>query len=178
MNGHVKPLFFAALILFWALSAANAQEPQNLWVSSKNADLKAGPSVSSETISELSRGTALAVESIESRWYQVTTESGQTGWIYRGKVSETQPEITETSEDQGPGLGDLLGGLTGSSVEAQSADSARSIRGLSPEAKAYADKTGTPHQSRIALDRVLSMSVTESEIESFLEKGRIGEYAE
>ncbi|MGM0452334.1 MAG: SH3 domain-containing protein [Thermodesulfobacteriota bacterium] len=169
--------FFTAILLVMALSIAHAG--QSLWVTSDSADLKAERSVSSETIAVLERGAELTEQSYESRWYRVTTENGKTGWVYRGRVSGTQPEgVDEAQKDDGGGIGGLLGGLSGSSVEADSADSARSIRGLSPEARAYADKTGTPEQSRKALDRVLSMSVEGKEIERFLKNGQIGQYAE
>jgi len=170
------------LILYTALAALAAAglclAAESLWVTSERADLKAERSISSETIAELERGAELTVEAYESRWYQVSTTDQLTGWVYRGKVSEEKPEMAGTQADEGGGLGDLLSGLSGSSVESDAADSARSIRGLSPEAKAYADKTGTPEQSRQALDQVLSISITEDGIQAFLKKGQVGEYAE
>jgi len=177
MKIQIQRIIFLA-VFFWAVVAiAVAQE--TLWVTSAEADLKAERSVSSDTVAELQRGTQLSVEAYESRWYRVSTEDGKTGWVYRGRVSETRPEISEgEKKDEGGGIGGLLGGLGGSSVETDAADSARSIRGLSPEAKAYAEKTGTPKQSRDALDQVLSLSISENAIESFLEKGHVGKYAE
>lgn len=177
MKNPFQLILYAAVFLFTAASIALAG--QILWVTSESADLKAERSISSETIAELDRGAELAVKALESRWYQVTTEDGKTGWVYRGKVSETEPEAADQAKkEEGGGIGGLLGGLGGSSVETETADSARSIRGLSPEAEAYAEKTGTPKQSREALDRVLSTSISENEIESFLKSGKIGEYAE
>jgi hypothetical protein len=177
MKTRIQLILCALGLCLTAAFSAAAQD--TLWVSSESADLKAERSISSETIVELKRGARLSVKAYESRWYQVTTEAGQTGWVYRGKVSDTQPDISEgeKQEDDG-GIGGLLGGLGGSSVETEAADSARSIRGLSPEAEAYAEKTGTPKQSREALDQVLSMSISESAIESFLKTGDVGEYAE
>ncbi len=170
-------MLYAAVLCLAMVSIAAAG--QTLWVTSESADLKAERSISSNTVTELDRGAELSVLSYESRWYQVKTKNGKTGWVYRGKVSETQPEVSGSEEkDEGGGIGGLLGGLGGSSVETDAADSARSIRGLSPEARAYAEKTGTPKQSREALDNVLSLSISENEIESFLKNGHIGEYAE
>jgi hypothetical protein len=152
---------------------------ESLWVTSEYADLKAQRSISAETLAELERGAQLTLESYESRWYRVTTTDGLTGWVYRGKVSEAPPEPADS--DRNPdeeGIGDLLGGLSGTSVKADAADSARSIRGLSPEAEAYAEKTGTPEQSRKALDRLLSMEISEAEVNAFLRAGTVGEFAE
>lgn len=165
-------LFFC---LFFILSISFAAT--TLYVTSENAELKSESSNSSATIIELKRGSELTLVSKEGRWYQVATEENTTGWIYRGKVSEEEPEIEETDVD-GSGLGGLLGGLSGSDINADAADSSRSIRGLSPEAKEYAQSTGTPQQSQDALDSVISRKVKEQEIDQFLKQGGIGEYAE
>ena len=177
MKKLFQPLLYITVFLFSAVTITLAN--QTLWVTSENADLKSERSISSDTIAVLDRGSELIVQAFESRWYQVKTTDGKTGWVYRGKVSETKPEAseTETKEDSG-GIGGLLGGLGGSSVGTDAADSARSIRGLSPEAEAYAKTTGTPKQSQQALDQVLSMSISNRDIETFLKNGKIGEYAE
>lgn len=179
MKTRIQLILYLVVLCLAAAGGAAAAAEDTLWVSSESADLKAERSISSDTIATLHRGTELSVKAYESRWFQVTTDNGRTGWVYRGKVSDTKPEVPESEEkDGGGGIGGLLGGLGGSSVETEAADSARSIRGLSPEAEAYAEKTGTPKQNREALDHVLSMSISESELESFLEKGHVGEYAE
>jgi len=164
-----------SLLLFFLLTVCVAAT--TLYVTSENAELKSDSSSSSATIVELNRGAELTLVTKSGRWYQVTTESNTTGWIYRGKVSEDEPEIEETDEDEGS-LGGLLGGLSGSDINADAADSSRSIRGLSPEAKEYAQSTGTPQQSQDALDSVISRKVKEQEIDQFLKQGKIGEYAE
>ena len=164
-----------SLLLFFLLTVCVAAT--TLYVTSENAELKSDSSSSSATIVELNRGAELTLVAKSGRWYQVTTESNTTGWIYRGKVSEDEPEIEETDEDEGS-LGGLLGGLSGSDINADAADSSRSIRGLSPEAKEYAQSTGTPQQSQDALDSVISRKVKEQEIDQFLKQGKIGEYAE
>jgi len=179
MKARIQLMFFVAVFCLAAAGAAFAEGGETLWVTSGSADLKAERSISSDTIAELERGAVLSVQAYESRWYQVTTENGRTGWVYRGKVSETKPEIADSEKkEEGGDLGGLLSGLGDSSVETEAADSSRSIRGLSPEAEAYAEKTGTPKQSREALEQVLSMSISARELASFLENGHVGEYAE
>ena len=165
-------LFFVVFFIFSISFAATT-----LYVTSENAKLKSESSNSSATVVELKRGSELTLVSKKGRWYQVFTEENTTGWIYRGKVSEEEPEIEETDDDEG-GLGGLLGGLSGSDINADAADSSRSIRGLSPEAKEYAQSTGTPKQSQDALDSVISRKVAKQEIDQFLKQGKIGEYAE
>lgn len=172
---------FHVFLTFLFITAATAPFPAfaatTLYVTSDRAELKAESSSSAETIAELKRGTELTLETTEGRWHRVTTENNRTGWIYRGKVSEDKPEI-EDIEGGGEGLGGLLSGLSGSDISADAADSSRSIRGLSPEAKEYAESTGTPQQSQDALDYVLSLTIADPEIDQFLKQGNVGEYAE
>jgi uncharacterized protein YgiM (DUF1202 family) len=148
-----------------------------LYVTSENAELKSESSSSSATIVELMRGSKLTLLAQEGRWYKVTALADQVGWIYRGKVSEEEPEIEESDDNDG-GLGGLLGGLSGSDINADAADSSRSIRGLSPEAKEYADAAGSTQQSQDALDSVIEQKVDDQEIDQFLKQGKVGEYAE
>ena len=164
-------LFFSFFILSVGFAATT------LYVTSDGAELKSESSSSSSTVAALKRGSALTLLSEEGRWYNVTTENNQTGWIYRGKVSEEEPEIENIEADEG-GLGGLLGGLSGSDINADAADSSRSIRGLSPEAKEYANATGTPQQSQDALDSVIARKVSDKDIDQFLKAGKVGEYAE
>ena len=171
---RLSPFFIIFAVIF-CISISFAAT--TLYVTSDGAELKSESSSSSSTVTELKRGSALALVKQEGRWYNVTTENNQTGWIYRGKVSEEEPEI-ENIEDDEVGLGGLLGGLSGSDINADAADSSRSIRGLSPEAKEYANATGTPQQSQDALDSVISRKVSESDIDHFLKEGKVGEYAE
>jgi uncharacterized protein YgiM (DUF1202 family) len=171
-------IFLSTLIftLFLILSICIAA--QTLYVTSEDATLKADSSSSSATIMELKRGTELTVVAKDGRWYSVATPTGKKGWIYRGKVSEEPPEMEGMEEDEDEGVGGLLGGLSGSDINADAADSSRSIRGLSPEAKEYADATGSPKEIRNALDAVIARPTTDNEIDRFLQEGKIGEYAE
>ena len=166
-------LIFSVIITFSICVAA-----QTLYVTSKDATLKADSSSASATIVELKRGTELTVVAKDGRWYSVKTPTGEKGWIYRGKVSEEPPEIEDMEDEEGEGVGGLLGGLSGSDINADAADSSRSIRGLSPEAKEYAKATGSPREIQNALDSVIERSITDKEIDRFLKEGKIGEYAE
>lgn len=170
--------FFPILILILLLNPFSLAADNMVWVSSTNATLKADQSASSETITDLSVGAELTVITIDKKWYKVKTQSGKQGWIYRGKISDTKPETLASEEKSNGGVGGLLGNLTGSGISAKSADSSRSIRGLSPEAAEYAKQTGKPQQFRDALDSVLELKTEDKEIEAFLKDGKIGEYAE
>lgn len=168
----VRLIMTFVLLSLAVLAFADAEK---VWVTSEDATLQSERSTSSETVATLKRGTELSVSAFENRWYKVIAPDGKTGWIFRGKVSAEPP--TDIDSDSGSGVGGLLGGLTGSSIEADAADSSRSIRGLSPEAQEYANQTGTPAESRAALDMVLSLTMDKSDIDLFLKEGKIGEYA-
>ncbi|MBU0993343.1 MAG: SH3 domain-containing protein [Proteobacteria bacterium] len=170
--------FFPILIVTLMLQNICLSADNVVWVSSTNASLKADQSASSQTIADLSVGDELAVISIDKKWYKVKTKSGKEGFIYRGKISDTKPETMASQGKSGGGAGGLLGDLTGSGITANSADSSRSIRGLSPEAQEYAQQTGKPQEFRDALDSVLELKTDDKEIEQFLVDGKIGEYAE
>jgi len=138
-----------------------------LWVASTGAKLKGAAKASAATVGEVPVGAELTVVESDGKWYHVTTAGGLDGWIYSGKVSQSPP-------DQGDGG---LGSLPGTQIEAQAADTSRSVRGLSPETSEYAKNAGTPKANQDALDKLLALRVSGAEVERLLEQGRIGEYA-
>ncbi len=112
----------------------------------------------------------------KKRWYQVATPDELNGWIYRGKISKEPPDAeVDAGEDDSS---ELLGAITGSDIESNEVDTARSVRGLSPEAKAYAKNAGTPKECQNALDQTLAYKTTDAEIQKLLGEEKIGEYAE
>jgi hypothetical protein len=149
-----------------------AHAETTLWVSSEDAKLKAESTATSDTLKTLPLGTQVSVLKSSDRWYYIRTASGEEGWMYRGRLSDTAPE-KETS-DQGENLFAALGG---SGIQAEEADTSRSIRGLSKETETYANSQNTPAKYRKALDQVLAMKITEKDLQEFLKSGRIGEYA-
>ncbi len=156
------------------LFSSTAMAGNALWVTADNATLKASRSASASTVATLPVGMQLTQLDYQSRWYQVRAASGQTGWIYRGKVSSQPPAGQAASTD---GVGNLLAGLSGSSIQADAADTSRSIRGLSPAAQAYARQNGSAAVYQQALDQVLKRHVDNPQIDQFLKSGQIGEYA-
>jgi uncharacterized protein YgiM (DUF1202 family) len=165
-----KHLIWVGGLILMVTGAVMAAEM--LWVVSEGTKLKMEPSASSETIDALPVGSEVSMDSSQGSWYKVTTKSNKTGWVYRGKVSSTQPAGKEDRAGGG-----LLGTLPESSIQASAADTSRSIRGLSPAAKEYAASAKTPEAYQKALDRVLALKVTDREIEEFLSEGKIGEYS-
>jgi uncharacterized protein YgiM (DUF1202 family) len=164
-------LTVAALLLVFAISTAVAEDKR--WVSSDGTTLKRDASVSAEDLGALPIGTELMVLEAGGRWVRVKLADGREGWVYAGRIADTPPSAEVTGE------AGLFGGvLQGSQIQSAKSDSARSIRGLSPETAQYARQRGTPEIYRRELDRVLARKVSARELKAFLREGRIGEYAE
>ena len=159
-----------ALLLF----AATAMAAEKRWVSSEGTALKAEASATSENVADVLVGTEVSVVESGGRWLKVKTAAGKEGWVYAGRVSETPP-AAEVAGDGGGIFGDSM---QKSQINTAKADSARSIRGLSPEAAKYAKDRGTPEMYKKALDVVLARKVSAKELKAFLKEGKIGEYAQ
>lgn len=161
-----------ALFSSMVIVESAAADTEKVWVRSSDASLKSDRKASSDTVAVLPFGSKLDVLAYENKWYKVATKDGEEGWIYRGKVSKEPVESSESGEEG------LLGDLAASSISADAADSSRSMRGLSPEAKAYAETTGTSEKFQEALDQTLSRKINPGEISEFLKNGQIGEFAQ
>ena len=156
------------------LVAATAMAEEKRWVSSEGTALKAEASATSENVIDLIVGTEVTVVESGGRWLKVKTTAGKEGWLYAGRVSETPP-ATEVTGGDGGIFGDSM---QKSQINTAKADSARSIRGLSPETDKYAKDRGTPEVYKKSLDIVLARKVSAKELKAFLKEGKIGEYAQ
>lgn len=159
-----------ALLMF----AATAMAEEKRWVSSEGTTLKAEASAASENIADVVVGTEVTVVESGGRWLKVKTAAGKAGWVYAGRVSDTPPAAEVAGGDDGI-FGDSM---KGSQIKTAKADSARSIRGLSPGAAQYAKDKGTPEMYKKSLDVILARKVTARELKAFLKEGKIGEYAQ
>ena len=160
-------------LLLLALNALPALSAEKRWVVSEGTALKAEQSVSAASVTELPVGAELTLVEGAGRWLKVQTSDGKEGWVYAGRVSDTAP-VAEVGGGEG-----LFGdSLQKSQITTAKADSARSIRGLSPEVAQYAKQRGTPENLKKELDRILSRKVSDKDIKAFLKEGKIGEYAQ
>jgi hypothetical protein len=162
-----------ALLLVLVLICSPAFGAEKRWVSSQGTQLKAEASVSSESVADLAVGAELVVVEASGRWMKVRSAEGKEGYVYAGKVSEEPPAAEVTGD------GGLFGAtMDKSQINTAKADSARSIRGLSPEITQYARQRGTGEAFRKELDKILSRKVSDNELKAFLREGKIGEYAQ
>lgn len=158
--------------LFLVFIAASALAEERRWVTSDGTTLKQDASISAPDLATLPVGTELLLLESGSRWLKVRSVDGKKGWVYAGRVADSPPAAEVTSD--GGLFGDVL---QGSQIRTAKADSARSIRGLSPETAQYAKQRGTPEIYKKELDRVLAQKVSTKELRAFLKDGRIGEFA-
>jgi uncharacterized protein YgiM (DUF1202 family) len=163
--------FLVALMAALVFSAVPVLAGGTMWVTSEKARLKSKPKASSTTLATVSVGAKVSVLESKKRWYKVRTSSGEKGWMYRGKLSDTPPaKETEDSDN-------LFSSMQASSISADEAQTSRSIRGLSKETERYAQQRRTPEVYKKALDQVLAIRITDKEVDVFLKTGKIGEYA-
>lgn len=162
------------IVLPLLLVAVAAMAEERRWVSSDGTALKAEASATSATVIDLLVGAEVTIVETGGRWLKVQTASGKSGWVYAGRVSEVPPTAEVASGDGG-----LFGdSMKNSQINTAKADSARSIRGLSPGAAQYAKSRGTPEMYKKSLDGILARKVNAKELKAFLKDGRIGEYAQ
>lgn len=173
IRGAGKNLFWLPAIFYvfyFASGPGVANAGEKRWITQNGAKLKAGKTASSDTIATLPGGIEVEIISSEKRWYQVSAKSGQSGWVYRGKLLSEPPGDMETETD-------LIGDLADSGISLDAADTSRSIRGKSKSRQfalnKEAEKTYTD-----ALETVLSYYIGDSEVDEFLKAGKIGEYSE
>lgn len=167
----VRSWIVAAAVLF-AAQLACADDGKR-WVVSDRTALKEKGAVTAPDLTPLPVGTELTLLEDGGRWLRVRTPDGREGWVFAGRVSDTKP-VSEVGPDGG-----LLEGLTQkSTIQTARADSARSIRGLSPETAQYAKNRGTPQLYRKELDRILARTVQPKRLDAFLREAKLGEYAE
>ncbi len=146
---------------------------ESRWVASEGTTLKAEAAATSDNLADLPVGTEVSVLEDAGRWLKVKTTAGKEGWLYTGRVADAPPAAEVTGGDGG-----IFGGsMQQSQINTAKADSARSIRGLSPEVAQYAKQRGTPEGLRKALDGIVARKVSPKEVRAFLQEGKIGEYA-
>jgi uncharacterized protein YgiM (DUF1202 family) len=160
------------VLLLLLIPAALVWASEVRWVNSDETALKAENKVTSATVVTLPIGAEVSVLENAGRWMKVRAADGAAGWVYAGRLAEVKPVEEVAGQD-----GLLFGSMQESNIQTAKADSARSIRGLSPETEAYAQERGTPLEYRQALDQILDYRVSREELTAFLQKGQIGEYA-
>lgn len=157
-------LFFlvAALLLNCLPQAVRVcfAAPDAVYAYKEGASIRKEKSPAGKVVFAPEKGQKLMVKGFSSPWYEVETETGETGWIHMIQVSFTPPQDSGDEE-----IGDLLEGLEDSGITLAAAESARSIRGKnqkglkSPQEKDVYEKE---------VQNIITFYVTEEEALAFL----------
>lgn len=146
---------------------------ESRWVVGAGTALKSEAAATSADIVLLEVGAQVTVLENAGRWLKVQTATKKTGWVFTGRLAATPPVAEVAGSD------DIFAETAQQSqIDIAKADSARSIRGLSPDAENYAKERDTPQEYRIALDRILARQVSKSEVITFIRAGKLGEFAQ
>ena len=173
--GSISLLLLGCMATAGELSAATAapSSTKNRWVVGSGTTLKSEAKATSADIVPLEVGAKVLVLENAGRWLKVQTAAKKTGWVFAGRLSSTPP-VTEVAASEGL----FAATAQQSQIEIAKADSARSVRGLSPETESYAKERGTPQEYRKALDQILARQVSKEEVTAFMRAGKLGEYAQ
>jgi uncharacterized protein YgiM (DUF1202 family) len=157
-------MFVSAMVLLPDLATA-----ETWYVKKSSTKLQAEASARSKVISKLQKGTAVEVEKKAGKFFRVSA-GGESGWIFRFKLSKKAPST-------GQGGGDALSALGGNQrMAARESASGSSIRGLSPVSEQHARKKGASSESIQAVKDMENFKIRPEELDRFLEKGKLGEY--
>jgi uncharacterized protein YgiM (DUF1202 family) len=156
-----------------ALSAlmliATAAYADTVYVQAKSAKLRDGKTSLDREVATVRFGDALEVLKTDGSWLQVRTANGARGWIFVNKTTTTKPD---KQDDELAALGRSVRGK-----EASQTTASAGARGLDKVSEAYANRSGIPKAYRDAVDRMTAYQVGDQEVEDFLKKGALGEYA-
>lgn len=159
------------LFIFILLGFAGEIAAQTLYVKKSGTKLQASDSAKSKVIAKLSQGTPVRVIKKDGKFYQVSAE-GQTGWIFKFKLTAKAPE--KSDGDVG-----ILGALGGrQKIAANEASSGSSIRGLSPISERHAKNKGISEKDIQAVKQMEAFRVDPKAMEKFLQEGKLGEYGQ
>jgi uncharacterized protein YgiM (DUF1202 family) len=142
---------------------------ETVFVQAKTAQLRAGKTSLDPVVANVKYGEALEVRKTEGKWMEVETGSGITGWIFSNKTTTVKPS---GSEDELSKLGRSFRGK-----EASDATASAGARGLDKVSEEYAKRSGISKRDRDTVDRMTAYKITDQEVEEFLKKGELGEYA-
>jgi uncharacterized protein YgiM (DUF1202 family) len=144
--------------------AVRSSGVSTVYVNADTVQLRDDKGISATVVANAQRGAALDVLRQDARWYYVATSQGTQGWVYRFKVSD-QPPVS------GSDLFAALGQASGN-IAIHEASSASGVRGVNPLAARQHDR----QRSVKALQVMEQFQVSPEALESFLRRGRLGEY--
>jgi hypothetical protein len=158
MNKHGMLALACAGVL--ALSAAGVAVAETIWVSAGQVDVRDGKTALNERVDTVKKGDQLEVLAREGRFVKVKTPSGKEGYVFVNATSNQRVGGEAFAALRGP-------------VDAGEAQSGGAIKGLNPEANAYAAEKGI---DRKGFDDLIDMrkNLKPAELQAFMDEGKVG----
>ena len=153
---HFAFLIFALFLLFVFLIAA-----ETFIVKIQSTNLRKEPKFYAQTVAVLKAGESLEKVNIQDGWIQVRTKGGLLGWVHSSAV--------ETRKFS------LLAMDKGLKTQASASEVALASKGFNKQVE---ESYRAKHKeiSFVGVDRMLQIKVSTSQVESFLRKGKLGEF--
>src|SRR5262249_36435517 len=119
---------------------------------------------------DLRFGDQVEVLRKDGSWVEVKTAGGQQGWIFSNKLTSTKPAAGDSE------LASLGKGYR--QKEASNVTASAGSRGLDKASEGYAKQANITKDVQDSVDRMAAYRISDQEVEDFLQKGRLGEYAQ
>ena len=156
--------------LLTAITMTGAAFGETLYIAAKSAQLRSGKTSMDPVVATLKLGEPLEVMKRDTRWLEVRTTKGVTGWICASNVSASKPA---GGDNELAALGRNFRRTDASDVTASAG-----ARGLDKASEGYADRSGITREHRETVDWMTAYKIPDEDIQAFLKSGRLGEYAE
>jgi hypothetical protein len=167
----VRLLIYSFIFLFFGFSFTSQVIAETWYVKKSATKLQAEAKARSKVLGKLNKGTPVDVLGKSGKFYKVSA-AGETGWIFRFRLTKVAPSGSG-------GDGDVLGALGGQQqIAARESAYGSSIRGLSPVSEEHAIKKGASPASIESVKEMERYKVDDEALDKFLEEGRLGAYAD
>ena len=162
-------LFFALTVLCGGiLGLPSLSWAASLFAKQDGVKVTAEKSPTSKVLTTLNLGDVVTVLRVEGRLAKVKTTKGNTGWVFKFRLSPDKP-----SSRSGSGLS----GLTGRKLAARESRAGGSIRGLKESTEQYANAKQIKQEHRDAVDRMEALLISPNELVEFKKAGNLGEFS-
>jgi len=143
---------------------------ESMYVQAKTAQLRAGKTSLDKVTADLRFGDQVEVLRKDGSWVEVKTPGGQQGWIFSSKLTNNKPAAADSD------LASL--GRSFRQREASNVTASAGSRGLDKVSEGYAKQANITKDVQDSVDRMAAYRISDQEVEDFLRRGRLGEYAQ
>jgi len=156
-----KPLHFALLIFFFFVLVLFLFAAEKFIVKIQSTNLRKEPKFYAQTIVILKAGENLEKVSAQDGWIQVKTSGGLVGWIHSSAVETKKFNLFATDKTL--------------KTQASASEVALASKGFNKQVE---ESYRAKHKevSFVWVDKMLQIKVSPSQVESFLKKGKLGEF--